>query len=54
VPADSVEPVSMPKLHILKADGVTYCGLKNRTEGLQPRYTQHATCKRCIAALRKS
>lgn len=41
------------KVHVLKADGQTYCGLKNQTEGLQPRYAQHATCKRCISALTK-
>jgi hypothetical protein len=40
-------------LHVLVGEGATACGLKNRTEGLRPHYAHLATCKRCIASLRK-
>lgn len=45
--------MSSKKTHVLKADGVTVCGLKNQTEGLRPNKAQYATCKRCIAGIMK-
>jgi hypothetical protein len=41
----------MKPLHVLKADGQTFCGLKHRTEGLRPYLAHMATCKRCLKTL---